>query len=122
MMRYFISITDWMALITYPALFVLFLMLAVLAVIDNVNRLRNWERVAFHLLLALIFAMLGMINPISPIISLDMGRRLVRILSAPLIIVMLPSVARSISAALITWRRERREQRISDGQITGRPA
>lgn len=91
---------DLLAVIVYPALFALFLILAILAVVDNVNRLRYHERVAFHLILALIFATIGAINPIAPVLPFDIGRRIVRLLAIPLILVMLPSTWRGLRVVL----------------------
>ena len=104
MIEIFVKITDWLAIIVYPILFIQFLLLAILAIVDNVNRLQSWERVVFHVILALIFMILGLINPIVSVISLDVGRRIVRLLSVGLILVALPSTIRSTLAVWREWK------------------
>ncbi len=97
-------ILDLLALFVYPILFMLFCLMAIFALVDNSNRLLARERMLFHLLLALIFMVLGMINPVAPVVGLETGRRIVRILALLLIVVMTPPVARHTRALIDSYR------------------
>lgn len=98
------QVLDWLSIIIYPVLFVEFLLLAIFAVVDNVNRLHTHERVAFHVCLAFIFCAIGLFNPVKPIIPLEQGRYLVRVLSLCLAFIVLPSTLRNLAAILKSSR------------------
>lgn len=101
------NILDVICAFTYPALFVSFAILAVLAMIDNVNRLTTIERVIFHLTLSLMFAAFAIANPIYHITHIDTARVIVRVLSIVLVFVTFPAVIRNMIETIRVLRRDR---------------
>lgn len=111
------SALIWLSIITYPLLFIEFSMLAILALVDNAQRLGRWERMAFHATLALLFAILALSNAVHPIIPATETRPLIRLLSIPLLVVSAPSTVRSIIILARYWlKRRRNESALADDQ------
>ena len=104
------SALIWVSIITYPLLFIVFSMLAILALVDNAQRLGRWERMAFHVILALLFVVLALSNAVHPIIPTEETRPLIRLLSIPLLAVSAPSTVRSIVTLARYWLKRRRNK------------
>jgi hypothetical protein len=94
--------------IIYPLLFVTFCLMALLSAINSIDRLSRFERVSFHLLLAILFAALALTNPVQPLFSTNTMRWIVRIVSLLLLLVSMPPVFRSIwTLARLQWTRKK---------------